>query len=286
MEIAPGRDPSVRSIFYERLKVEKPNFYNRVLLAEEANKWYRAAGIYPNLVVLESDIAALSSLILLFVESAGSIAELGAFSFASEFKKKLVAVVEEGHYSELSFIKEGPLTSLEQEDCSSVRAYPWLADVKGQKVLDRRLCDEAVEKIIDQIAPDMKALEGERAFQSSDHGHLMLLIADLVELAGATTESEIQTLLGTWKIEINSNQFKQFQFLLENLKLIQRKKYGNKTYLLPIRARKSYIKYPPEVSGKVKVIDRLRFRDLLRKALPADRDRAGVYKRYVQVGKK
>ena len=68
-----GDDPSARAIFYQRLKEEHQDLFKRVLLAEHANKWSRIGRQYGNLLDLENDLAGLSAVILLFVESAGSI---------------------------------------------------------------------------------------------------------------------------------------------------------------------------------------------------------------------
>ena len=165
-----GRPPSVRSVFYERLKKKRPEIASRVLLAETACKWYEFTRIYPNLLELEEQIAGLSALILLFVESPGSIAELGAFSEVKPLRDKLVTIVEENHYNSKSFIKEGPLTLLEKNKSNSVRAYPWFMKRRRVPTLNLRLCTEAAQRIEEQLSNDVKEHSGEQSFSAHDHG--------------------------------------------------------------------------------------------------------------------
>ncbi len=121
-EPEPGKDPSVRRIFHDFLESKSPHLINRVLLAEKANRWYNA-DLYPNLLQLEEHLAGLSTLVLLFVESAGSIAELGAFCCIEELQSKLVAVIETEHYNKPSFIWDGPARLMREQNPDSISAF-------------------------------------------------------------------------------------------------------------------------------------------------------------------
>jgi len=130
------------------------------------------------------------------LDGTGSIAELGAFSFVPALRKKLVAVIEEHYYYERSFIKEGPLALLQQDDNSSVLSFPWGKTGDSGWVFDNDLCVETVKRIAHDLSYKMKKLAGSRSFRSDDHGHRMLLIADIIGIAGAMQETEIISFLG------------------------------------------------------------------------------------------
>src|SRR6267378_1696843 len=94
VEPGNGIQPSLRALFHRRLQQSHPELCDRVLLAEQANKWSKTSKHYDHLFDLENDLAYLSAIIMLFVESPGSIAELGAFCNVEPLRKKLVAVLE------------------------------------------------------------------------------------------------------------------------------------------------------------------------------------------------
>ena len=70
----------------------------------------------------------------------------------------------------------------------------------------------------------------------------------------------------------------QYLFLLENLSLVDQRRYGHKTYYLRNQKSTNYIEYGRTIGERT--VDRLRFSDFLKEALPKDRDRVRVYKRH------
>jgi len=280
---SPDAPPlSLRQIFHEDLKKHRSKLLPQILLAEKASEWYESARIYDNLLDLEEHIASLSAIIVLFVESAGSIAELGAFSEAEPFRKKLIVVIEESHYSRRSFIRQGPIKLIEAHSETAVRSFPWLH--KGpQPTLDLGLCHEAAREIENRLDSDLHEHAIEQTFHPTLPGHRMLLIADLVGLAGAIRESDLNTILGVWKIDTTSDELDKYLFLLENLDIIRKIKYGHTNYLIPANSADEYISYPTRVSGRQ--YDRLRLQNGLQRALPQDRERQRVYRRAMNKGK-
>jgi len=62
-----------------------------LFLPEEITRW-QEDGIYPNLMEYEKDLAGICSLVVVVIESAGSIAELGAFSQLEEMSDRLYVI--------------------------------------------------------------------------------------------------------------------------------------------------------------------------------------------------
>ncbi len=58
---------------------------------------------------MEEDLAKLADLIIVIVESAGTLTELGAFSLSPGLRKKLLPIVDEEYEHHSSFIANGPL---------------------------------------------------------------------------------------------------------------------------------------------------------------------------------
>ena len=79
-----GKPPaSLRGHLIALLENRDRSLPHHIVLAEDAVNWFHSlsSSRFSNLVDLEVQIAALSTLILLIVESPGSMTELGAFSF-------------------------------------------------------------------------------------------------------------------------------------------------------------------------------------------------------------
>lgn len=104
-----------------------------VILAEAANQLYRDSS-YKDLITYEEDIAKISRLILLIAESAGSLAELGAFSSSGQIKKKLSVLMQQKYFDAESFVRFGPIERLQNESETKVAFFPWRTNGKGRVV--------------------------------------------------------------------------------------------------------------------------------------------------------
>jgi len=58
---------------------------------------------------MEEDLAKLADLIIVIVESAGTLTELGAFSLSPSLRQKLLPIVDQKYQGDSSFITNGPL---------------------------------------------------------------------------------------------------------------------------------------------------------------------------------
>ncbi|HEV3332635.1 MAG TPA: retron St85 family effector protein [Bryobacteraceae bacterium] len=103
-----GPDKSARDYFYRHLKSKATKIAQRVRLAEAVNAWFRG-NEFPDLLELENYLADLADITVLFVESPGSIAELGAFAASDVLRPKTLAVLNASHSSDRSFITDGPV---------------------------------------------------------------------------------------------------------------------------------------------------------------------------------
>jgi len=269
----PGIHPSLRALFLQRLKEDHPDLSNRVLLAEEANRWSKTAQHYDHLFDLEDDLAHLSAVIMLFVESPGSIAELGAFCRLDPLRKKLVAVLEHSHQDEESFIQDGPVAFLTKHDPRSVLFYPWLGppNEHGVRPLDPEAAKETVARLLDRIEEATSAITKEEKFDQGNAGHCILLVADFVKLGAIVKKGELESLLVGVGLHV-SRRLERYLFLLEKLKLIEKTKYGNSTYYLGRGSPSEYVHY--SLKSKSQTPDRIRLQsDLLKILKPLDRDR-------------
>lgn len=278
-----GADPSLRTLFNQRLKENHPDLFKRVLLAEEANEWVRIGNHYNNLFELEDDLASLSAVILVFVESPGSIAELGAFCQAPPLREKLVAILEHSHQDDTSFIKAGPVEFLRSHNKhgSSVHFLPWLrrANKHGKRRLLKSAARETVIKFARWLSEYMASLPKEEKFRNDKTGHHQLLIADSISLCTIVLKKDIASFLRGLTVKIPSQELDKYLFLLEKLRLIDRTEYGNNTYYMAGAAGAEYVRYAYKEAGRT--WDRRQASsDLIEKLIRLDPDKRSAWKHY------
>ncbi|EAO3268518.1 hypothetical protein E3I05_22510, partial [Salmonella enterica] len=83
---------SMRGHFYHYCLDKNKDIADKIILAENFKK-YLQNNHYPDLITFEHDVASISSLVVIFLESSGSIAELGVFCNISDVNKKLLIFV-------------------------------------------------------------------------------------------------------------------------------------------------------------------------------------------------
>src|SRR6185295_12911360 len=86
-----------------------------LIQAEEITSDFLFFKKYDNILDFETDLAQIVELIILFCESEGSLAELGAFAMIDEIAQRLFVVVRQKHWNASSFIKLGPLRRVERK---------------------------------------------------------------------------------------------------------------------------------------------------------------------------
>ena len=278
VEPAAGDEPSLRALFYQHLKEHEPNLFKRVLLAELANKWSKATKHYEHLLQLEGDLAHLSAVILLLVESAGSIAELGAFCFDPILFEKLIAVLEFKFQDDESFIQDGPVAKLKNTGQESVLFYEWLGapDECGRRPLDEGGARETVRQLVVRLSEIMEGVSEEEKFNRSKGGHLILLVCDLVRLSAIVKLNEIGDMLAGLGLDPANIPLERYLFLLEKLELIHKKQYGHYIYYIGGSDRTGYVRYALKADPKAgrKTAERLRLQlELTRTLVQLDANR-------------
>jgi hypothetical protein len=219
---------SVRGILYNHILVKDSSLFNCLVIPEDFKDWLHDS-VYPDLLSFESDLAQTSSLIIIALESPGSIAELGSFSVNSALKDKIIIIISEHHHSQSSFITLGPLRQLPEVN---VYSYPY-----NHKSIDDSLNDY-LDDIVDSINENLSSIDKTERFDTGSNGHVALLIYELLLLFKALKFSEILSYLMLLNCERNKTITKRLLFLLSKLSLIDKKRIGNVDYYLPLRSER------------------------------------------------
>ena len=223
---------SARHYTRDYLKESHPNIAKRIRMADDIRRWSEN-GVYTDLVTFETHLAALADVVVVFVESAGSIAELGAFSHLAEVRTKVLAFVQNSRYDDTrSYIKLGPLAFLEQQDDQSVNAYPWEVTKKSNQLRVSSIRSD-IESIAANIVNRAERPHFEETFEPNRIAHRLLLTYDLVCLMFALTRDEVHKCLEGVGMICNKREVEQFLFILERLGFIVEQKYGHTQYFVP-----------------------------------------------------
>lgn len=116
--------PSVRCYISHFLTIRYPNLHYQN--AEDVKDW-SSYSAYDDLIEFEKDIAHLCKAIVLFVESPGSIAELGSFAVIPEITEKLIVFVHSDYSGATSFVSLGPLKRIKE---SKIHYITWELESK------------------------------------------------------------------------------------------------------------------------------------------------------------
>lgn len=264
------KEVSLRACFYEQKVVNNVNLSRRVQLAEKANEWYQANEHFHNLLELEEYLAGLSSYILLFVESAGAIAELGVFTQMSTVKEKLMIVIERS-YDKQSFIVDGPIKQMRKLGDGFVLVYPWLLPPAedGIRRINAELLGDTLDGIAESLTERLDGLSKNETFRRDDHGHKMLLIADLIMLLGIANTTEIKTIVSEqFGFDYADGKLSKYLYLLNQVGIISCEQLGASKYYFGLEEGLPHISYSPKMPT-----DRTRLRNILREEFPLNAEK-------------
>ncbi|MDO8072833.1 retron St85 family effector protein [Janthinobacterium sp. SUN176] len=235
---------SVRQRIIDHLSVKDPVTFDALIHAEDFTDYFKD-GIYSDLLDFEIDIANLSSLTVVCLESPGAFVELGIFCQLETVSGKLLIIApQEETDKKDSFIYHGPLTSLSRKDNSSVVSYPW-ADPNILKY-------DHLEFIIADIMTKLTKVNGSHKFNPKNSGHLALLLYDIICLASPIKKEEINLALYALDIDMSERAINKLLYLLEKVKLIASTNYSRVDYYYGVGPISRRIKFGTSKAGAVK----------------------------------
>lgn len=229
-DIRSPKPPSIREALCRELaKVEA--IARRIRLAEDYKDWAHDS-VYSDLVTFEQHLAELSSLIVLILESPGSLAELGLFSAIEAFREKLLVFIDSGHYTASSFIRLGPIDYLEKRFENLAECHAWIRRERGKEQFDEDAAEKLQGDLADAVATRLDTPAKEQQFDRERWLHVALLTCDLINLFTALSIREIRDCLTLLRIEKEESEVRQVLFLLEKIGLIVMEPKGGQRFYL------------------------------------------------------
>lgn len=204
-----------------------------VILAENLNGSF-PFGTYEDILTLENHLAQISDVIILFSESEGSFAELGAFTMLPEIAQRLLIVIDNENYEKETFIKLGPIRRIENKYGDENVCVLDLKTLGIKNIKDDINNIELVEfeKIMSVSMESRNKIYEHTKFDETREGHIIKLITGFIQYYGALTIHELIFLLELVNINLKENDIKNFLLCAEFCRWIKRKKSGISTYYI------------------------------------------------------
>ncbi|MCJ9673528.1 MULTISPECIES: retron St85 family effector protein [unclassified Neorhizobium] len=239
VDVRAVKPPSLREAF-TRVLHEKAYRRYTMLLAEQLNAFF-PKGNYQDILTFEAHIAQISELIVLFSESFGSAAELGAFAMVPDIAHRLLVVIDDEHYSASSFISLGPIRALENEFGRTSICVLHRNDIGIPNI--RQVGDVKIDVLSTQMQAAIRAREQtsrERTtFDPRRPGHIIKFVVGLIQNYGALTIDEIAFHLDCLGLATPLDTLKNYLLCAEFADWIMQDKRGIETYFSALDRNKA-----------------------------------------------
>ena len=228
VDVETGTNHSIRNMFMN-LSGGIGDKADGFVLAENFKDWERG---YKSLSDFENDVAYISSLVVIFLESEGALTEFGLFFANQRLRKKLVVVLHDVFHKSESFIKFGLLNPMERNDQESVRVY----EIDHRQI--ETVSKDEVKDILDDVIKQSDEKNKTEKFNTADRGHQIFLIYQLLDLFLSLTKSEISTHMSGLKISHSRADLDSALYILQKFNLIgMEKKSSQYFYYVPTGLR-------------------------------------------------
>lgn len=258
---------------------------HKVIIAERMTSLMQGDD-YHDLLEFEEHIAALCACVLIFVESPGSIAELGSFSVMKHLAPRLLVVCEQRFESNVapSFIFLGPIASLRRRRADSVQIFPISSEENGR--VSGVLLDDCWGYIEEAMLGLLKRPIPEAKFAKGELPHQLVLVAELVDLSIAIKFGEIEQILEGLGVELKGKSLRRILRILEQFELVVSKTYGNEKFYHSVHSR-SLVGFKPAALSGIQIFDAVRFKvKMIGHFEEHDERRAKAIKAFMRAAKK
>lgn len=226
-------------------------FHDYIVLAEEFKDYY-VDGNYRDLLTFEDDIASLSTLVIIFLESAGSLVELGLYCSRPAFFKKLLVVVPKDELeTEDSFIYLGPLKFIESKVENSFCTYPFPSRNDSVQENEPEYDNYYLEDLCHNVEEKIKNTHKTENFKEKISGHISYLIAEIIRLSFPIMLGEIEKVLKHLGIEVQQGTLQRILYLLRKMRFIDKERESTNTYYYPIHRDKKLVNFGRTTDNKI-----------------------------------
>lgn len=256
----PNTQPprSIREAFNRAARTRSYAWIPDIARPEEYPDWLHFSG-YEDLLLFERDAGFLSRAIVLFPESEGALAELGAFSLDEQLHKRLFVVVARKyreHPLRQSFVNLGPLRRLESISAGNEEAPANICVIDSEKPSE--LTDAELDIIFRDLDAWLTLGPKTERFRKENPTHRLLLIADLVDLLQVLSERHLLEALKHFDIQASRLEVRRLGSLLDFLGMVRLAERGSEKFLVSMRNKGEPLLEYDAIEGRR--FDRLSFK--------------------------
>jgi hypothetical protein len=210
-----------------------------LIQAEDVTSGLAFFSKYDNLLDFETDLAQIVELIILFCESEGSLAELGAFALINEIALRLFVIVREKHWNELSFIKLGPLKYLETNyGRDSIFVIDETAIGMSGNYVGSVELDALKNMLAEPLEARLKKPREPSTFDEERSGHIIKLVVGLVQEYGALKTDELLTLLAMLNVmSVSEQSLARYLLCAEAVGWLRKVSKGSGDYIVAVATK-------------------------------------------------
>ncbi|WP_367848758.1 retron St85 family effector protein [Rhodoferax sp. WC2427] len=211
-----------------------------VFRPEEIQNW-SSDGIFTDLMSFEAELASVCGLVVIILESAGALVELGAFSQLPELSRKLIAIHSSEFTNQTSFVNHGILRFISDKNPSSVKSYPW--SIGNESTISQEITNDLILDIQQELNEAPKS----QVFKIMDNSHIMVLVCELLRYFTALKETEILEYLKILGADITKESLKRKLFLLKEFRLVKTQDYSDALFFMRTQNTFHKIRLPAKV---------------------------------------
>jgi hypothetical protein len=249
---------SLRDAFYRSCHQRPHSWIADIARPEDYPDWLAFSG-YEDLLLFERDAGFLSRAVVLFVESEGAIAELGAFALDEQLHKKLFVVISRKYREppfRQSFLNLGPLKRIESSKGHDENAPSGICVIEAEKPSE--ITDAELDLIFRTLDEWLTLDHASERFRKDNPTHRLLLIADLVDVLQVLSERQLIDALKHFGVDLDRTEVRKSAQLLDLMGLVRLSERGNEKFLVTLRARGTPLLEYDAVGGQR--FDRLSFK--------------------------
>lgn len=223
---------SLRCVFLRKLDSPKIKKYE-IIIAEDFTRSL-PTDLNNDFLTFEKYLGAISSIVILFSESYGSVAELGAFSTIDELASRLLVFIDDKNYAISSFIKLGILKSIENAHHNSAISVLNCKDLNIEKIENiKNLKEDTFHELIAQsIEERAKNIKQHSTFNKENIGHVIILIVGIIQHYSALTIYEIELHLEQLGIKLDEMKLKTYLYCAKYVEWITTERNLSHTYYI------------------------------------------------------
>lgn len=245
-------------------RVRPLKWNHEIVLAESATDLYQATS-YHDLISFEEDIARIAAVVMVIAESAGSLAELGAFSANETIRKSLRVIISQNREQQKSFVRYGPVERVKKTERGYLGIFPWRTHSNGWVIL--KSAQPHYSEIRKFIFSHVNSTPNSVIYNRLNESSVFYLIYWIINLCVAVSPVVLHRYLTYIIPQISEEEMRNKIYCMQLARWVGMEAYSNKDYFYSLYDDDPFdYKFRPGTKERVAIRRKLPVTTALRKA--------------------